>query len=222
MKNINLKIKRGEKVAIIGESGGGKSTIVKLLLGFYKPNKGDIKIFGVPLREWNLERLREKFSVANQDVYLFPESFKENIRYGKYDAKDDEIIIFAKKALAFDFITEEHGGFDTKVGERGVNLSGGQRQRIAIARALLKNSPILLLDEATSSLDPESEELVNNALQRLMEGKTTLVIAHRLSTIQNADVIYVVDDGRIVEKGTHEELLSLNGKYKTLYEVQFK
>ncbi|WP_273334075.1 ABC transporter ATP-binding protein [Dictyoglomus turgidum] len=222
LDNVSFKIRKGEKVAIVGESGSGKSTIVKLILGFYKPVKGCIKIMGLDIDKWDLKSLRNIISVANQDVYLFPESVKENIKYGNYNADDERIINSAKKVLAYDFVIRFPNGLNTRVGERGVFLSGGQRQRLSIARAILKNSPILLLDEPTSSLDSESESLVLQALNNLIRDKTALIIAHRLSTVKDADNIMVIEEGNIVEEGTHQELLLRNGKYKHLWEKSFQ
>jgi len=221
LRNISFEIEKNKKTAFVGPSGGGKSTIFKLLLGFYPSYDGKIEIFGKELREYSIEELRDLISYVPQDVYLFNGTIYENVRYGKLNATDEEIIEALKKANAYDFVIELPEGLNTKVGERGLSLSGGQRQRIAIARAILKNSPILLLDEATSSLDSESEKLVTEALERLTEGRTTLIIAHRLSTIENCDLIYVVDNGEIREKGDHRTLLSMNGKYKALWEIQF-
>jgi ABC-type multidrug transport system fused ATPase/permease subunit len=220
IKGISFKVKRGEKVAIVGESGSGKSTIVKLLLGLYKPQKGNIKIFGVDIKDWDLSTLREKISVANQDIYLFPESIKENIRYGNYNAKDEDIISATKKSLAYDFIMDNIG-FERKIGERGSSISGGERQRIAIARALLKKSArLFILDEATSALDTETEHTLQNILKEELKDKTVLIIAHRFSSIKIAERIIVIDDGKIIEEGTHEELFNKKGAYYQLYSKQ--
>jgi ATP-binding cassette subfamily B protein len=222
LKGISFSIDEKMKVAFVGETGGGKSTIFKLLLGFYKDYQGSIYIYGKELRNYSIDELRNLISYVPQDVYLFNDTILENVRYGKLDAKEEDVINALKLANAYEFVERLPNGIYTKVGERGISLSGGQRQRIAIARGILKNSPILLLDEATSSLDSESEELVVQALRNLMKDKTTLIIAHRLSTIVDADRIIVIDDGKIIEEGTHEELISLNSKYKDLWEKSFK
>lgn len=222
LNGINLIVNEGEVVALVGPSGGGKSTILKLLLGFYCPQQGSIVIAGKPISRLTLEQVRAQIAYVPQDAYLFTGTIADNIRYGRPDASTEEIVAAAKAANAHDFITAFEHGYETMVGERGTQLSGGQRQRIAIARAILKDAPILLLDEATSSLDSESESLVQEALERLMMGRTTLVIAHRLSTVQNADRIVVVNQGRVVEEGTHHELLRVeNGLYRKLYFQQF-
>ncbi|MEZ0536443.1 ABC transporter ATP-binding protein [Caldicellulosiruptoraceae bacterium PP1] len=217
--NINFSIPQNSIVAFVGSSGAGKSTLFKLILRFYKPSKGKIYLFNKEISEYSLEQLRDIISYVPQESFLFNGTILENIGYGKENATKEEIIEAAKLAYAHDFIMNLPNGYDTVVGERGALLSGGQRQRIAIARALLKNSPILLLDEATSSLDSESESLVQEALNNLMKGKTTLVIAHRLSTIKNADIIYVIDDGKIIEQGTHDELIEKSGKYQYFYKM---
>ncbi len=221
LKGISFKVMKNSKVAFVGESGGGKSTIFKLLLGFYECPKGEIYVFERPIEEYSKDVLRSLISYVSQDIYLFDGSVFENIRYGCLTASKEDVIEAAKKANAHEFIMNLPDGYDTKIGERGILLSGGQRQRIAIARAILKDSPILLLDEATSFLDSESEEAVVEALNNLMQGKTTLIIAHRLSTIQNADMIYVVENGMIVESGNHEDLLRKEGRYATLFKKQF-
>ena len=222
LKGINFEAKSGQKIALVGPSGAGKSTISALLLRFYDSTSGTITIDGKPIESYNLEELRGNMSIVPQDVILFGGSIKENIAYGNPDATFEEIKIAAQQANAFDFIIGFPEQFETLVGERGVKLSGGQRQRIAIARALLKNPSILILDEATSSLDSESEKLVQEALETLMKGRTSLIIAHRLATIRSADAILVVNDGLIAEKGTHKELLEIeNGIYKNLSNLQF-
>lgn len=222
LNNLSMKIDKGQVAALVGSSGGGKSTVVKLLLGLYPPDGGRLSIDGKPLNSYTLEQLRNMTSYVPQDAYLFDATIEENIGYGKPGASKDEIIAVAKAAYAHDFIMEQPEGYNTVVGERGTRLSGGQKQRIAIARALLKNAPILLLDEATSALDSESEQLVQEALKVLMKGRTTVAVAHRLSTIEHADVIYVIDGGEVAEQGTHDELLTNPGIYSRLYELQFK
>ncbi|WP_035643725.1 ABC transporter ATP-binding protein [Flavobacterium sp. ASV13] len=222
LKDVNFSAEFGQKIAIVGPSGAGKSTISSLLLRFYDITDGEILVDGKNIHDYDLENLRGNMSIVPQDVILFGGTIRENIAYGKPDASEDEIIAAAKQANAFNFIEGFPEKFETLVGERGVKLSGGQRQRIAIARALLKNPSILILDEATSSLDSESEKLVQEALEVLMEGRTSIIIAHRLSTIRNADKILVLDNGKISEEGTHQELISLeNGIYKNLSNLQF-
>ncbi|MBW1658379.1 ABC transporter ATP-binding protein [Flavobacterium quisquiliarum] len=222
LKDVNFTAEFGQKIAIVGPSGAGKSTISSLLLRFYDITSGEITVDGKNIYDYDLENLRGNMSIVPQDVILFGGTIKENIAYGKPDATDEEIIQAAKQANAFNFVDGFPEKFETLVGERGVKLSGGQRQRIAIARALLKNPSILILDEATSSLDSESEKLVQEALEVLMEGRTSIIIAHRLSTIRNADKILVLDNGRISEEGTHQELINLeNGIYKNLSNLQF-
>lgn len=222
LRGLNISVEEGQFAALVGPSGGGKSTIIKLLLGLYPGFKGSIAISGRDISEYDIDELRSKLAYVPQDAFIFNDSIKENIRYGNPGATDMEIEKAAIAAYAHDFITELPKGYATRVGERGTKLSGGERQRIAIARALLKNAPILLLDEATSSLDSESEQLVQNALDALMKGHTTIAIAHRLSTIEHADVIYVLDGGRVLEKGDHETLLkNKNGLYFHLHQLQF-
>jgi subfamily B ATP-binding cassette protein MsbA len=222
LRDLNLSIKRGEVVALVGPSGGGKSTLADLLLRFYDVSEGAIRIDGVDIRDVTQASLRAQMALVTQHTFLFNDSVKNNIGYGSSEAQSMEAIVAAAKAAnAHDFIMALPDGYDTLIGELGLRLSGGQRQRVAIARALLKNAPILVLDEATSALDNESERLVQQALDILMRGRTTLVIAHRLSTIRNADRIVVLVQGQIVEQGTHEELLAMNGDYRKLHDLQF-
>lgn len=220
LRDFNLKIEPGEHVALVGPSGSGKSTVVKLLFRFYDVDKGKIAIDGQRLSGVTQESLRNQVSLVPQDPALFHRSLKENIRYGKLDATDDEVIEASKMAHCHDFISGLSQGYETLVGERGIKLSGGERQRVAIARAILKNAPILVFDEATSSLDSESESLIQDALKALMKGKTSIVIAHRLSTIMQMDRIIVMDQGRIIDEGTHQELLKRQGTYRKLWEIQ--
>ncbi|MCX7920816.1 MAG: ABC transporter ATP-binding protein/permease [Clostridia bacterium] len=221
LDGIEFSIQRGKIAALVGPSGSGKSSIVKLLMGFYPADTGSIAVNGKPIQDYTLEQLRNLIAYVPQDAYLFHGTVKDNIAMGKENASKEEIISAAKAANAHDFIMELPQGYDTVVGERGARLSGGQRQRIAIARAIIKNAPILILDEATSALDSESEQLVQQALNNLMKNRTVIIIAHRLSTIENADLIYVLEDGKIVEKGTHRELIEAEGIYNSLYELQF-
>jgi len=223
LKNISFKASKGETIAIVGPSGAGKSTITNLILRFYDPISGNILVDGKNSQEYSLTELRSQMAIVPQDVMLFAGTIRENIAYGKQDATLEEIKDAAQKANALSFIEGFPDKFETKVGERGIQLSGGQRQRIAIARAVLKNPSILLLDEATSSLDSESERLVQEALDKLMEGRTSVVIAHRLSTIRKADKIIVLDKGEVVETGTHEELTAIpDGLYRSLSKLQFE
>jgi ABC-type multidrug transport system fused ATPase/permease subunit len=220
LEQINLSIERGQFVALVGPSGGGKSTLIKILMGLYSVQKGSVTINGRVLSSYALKELRDLMAYVPQDAYLFDGTIEENIRYGKPDASVDDIIAAAKSAHAHDFITKQFEGYKTMVGERGAKLSGGQRQRIAIARALLKDAPILLLDEATSALDSESESVVQQALETLMRGRTTIAIAHRLSTVQHADIIYVMQSGQVVESGSHETLMARGSLYHELYDLQ--
>jgi ABC-type multidrug transport system fused ATPase/permease subunit len=222
LKDVSFTANFGQKIAIVGPSGVGKSTIASLLLRFYDIEGGEILIDGKNIYDFDLENLRGNMSIVPQDVILFGGTIRENIAYGKPNATEEEIFMAAKQANALNFIEGFPEQFETIVGERGIKLSGGQRQRIAIARALLKNPSILILDEATSSLDSESEKLVQEALEILMQGRTSIIIAHRLSTIRSADQILVLDNGVITEQGTHQELIALeNGMYKNLSNLQF-
>ncbi len=222
LSDIDLTIHKGEAVAFVGPSGGGKSTLMDLLLRFYDPTNGAISIDSIDLRDYKLDDLRNLMGMVTQEVILFDDTIAHNISYGRQDATEEDIINAAKAANAHNFILELDKGYDTIIGERGVKLSGGQKQRIAIARAILKNPQILIFDEATSSLDGESEYLVQEAIYRLMKDRTTVIIAHRLSTIRNCGKIVVIDKGRIVEEGSHEELLEHGNVYKKLYEIQFR
>lgn len=221
LSHVSLAASPGQMVAFVGPSGAGKSTIANLIPRFYDVSSGAIRIDGYDVREVTMESLRRQIGIVPQETMLFSTTVRENIRYGRLDATEEEIVQAAKDANAQDFIMALPEGYDTKIGERGLNLSGGQRQRIAIARAILKDPRILILDEATSALDTESEKIVQAALDRLMVGRTSFVIAHRLSTVFNADQIYVIDGGRIHEHGTHEELLAAGGLYSNLYNIQF-
>lgn len=222
LKDINLSIHAGETIAIVGKSGGGKTTLVNLIPRFYDATQGSILIDGSDIRDLSIGSLRSLTAMVTQQTFLFNDTVKENIAYGDSGGNFDDIVAAARSAYADDFIRALPEGYDTIIGESGVKLSGGQRQRIAIARALLKDAPILILDEATSSLDSQSEREVQNALDTLMKGRTSFVIAHRLSTVMNADRIIVLKDGRIVEQGRHDDLLAQGGEYKNLYEQQFR
>lgn len=221
LDDISFEVKRGEVVAVVGPSGAGKSTLLDLLPRFYDPQEGSISIDGIDIRKLSLKSLRDLMGIVTQETYLFNDTIRSNIAYGLNGTPNDAVVDAAQMANAHQFIIELASGYDTVVGNRGVMLSGGQRQRIAIARALLKNPPILIFDEATSALDTESEKLVQEAIDRLMTNRTTLVVAHRLSTIKNADRILVIDKGRIVESGKHEDLLKQKGLYRRLYMIQF-
>ncbi|HEY7786241.1 MAG TPA: ABC transporter transmembrane domain-containing protein [Pyrinomonadaceae bacterium] len=221
LREINLRIPAGHMVALVGESGGGKSTLTKLLPRFHDPVLGEVLWDGVDIRDASIASLRKNIALVTQETVLFNDTIRHNISYGRPDATDIEIEQASLIAFAHDFIRELPNGYDTIVGERGIFLSGGQRQRLAIARALLVDAPVLILDEATSALDAESERLVQRAIANLVQNRTTLVIAHRLSTIRRADTIVVMEAGRIVEMGSHSELISAGGKYKKLYELQF-
>ena len=221
ISGLSFSINKGDTLALVGDSGGGKSTIAKLLLGLYMINSGSIQVNGQAYKDYSLEELRDQMGYVPQDAYIFNGTIRENILYGNTDADEQQIINAAILANAHDFILAQPDGYETYVGERGIRLSGGQRQRIAIARAIIKNPSILLLDEATSSLDSESEKLIQDALDRFMHNKTSVVIAHRLSTILNADKICYIKDGNVVEEGTHNELLSKKGYYHSLYYREF-
>jgi subfamily B ATP-binding cassette protein MsbA len=223
LKDFTLHINKGETIALVGNSGGGKSTTVNLLPRFYDIKSGSIKFDGTDIRDFEIESLRNNISFVFQDNFLFSGSIRENILMGKPEATEDELNLVIKMAHIDEFLPTLEDGIDTYVGERGASLSGGQRQRVAIARAMIKNAPVVILDEATSALDNESEAIVQKALDNLMQNKTVFVIAHRLSTISNADRIAVINEGELVELGTHDELMSIpDGNYKHLYEMQFK
>ena len=218
--DVSIDIPMGKTVALVGQSGSGKTTIADLLPRFYDVQEGSITIDGVDLRQYRVADLRALMGDVNQEAILFNDSFYNNITFGVENATREEVEEAARIANAYDFIMASENGFDTNIGDRGCKLSGGQRQRVSIARAILKNPPILILDEATSALDTESEHLVQEALDSLMKGRTTLVIAHRLSTIKNADMIVVMQDGRVVERGSHDTLMATNGAYRKLVEMQ--
>ena len=223
LNNINLNIKKGETLAIVGNSGGGKSTLVNLIPRFFDVNSGRITIDGVDIREFSLDSLRKHIAMVFQDNFLFSGTIRENIMMGNFDATEEELVAAVEYAHLNEMLAELPDGLDTELGERGLTLSGGQRQRVAIARAMVRNSPIVILDEATSALDNKSETIVQKALDNLMQNKTVFVIAHRLSTIKNADRIAVINEGELVELGSHDELMNVeNGQYKALYEMQFR
>ena len=218
--NVSLTFKKDTLTALVGPSGSGKSTIMKLCARFYDPQQGQVLFNGVPMSKMEPESLMSHISMVFQDVYLFQDTIRNNIRFGKNNATDDEIVEAAKKACCHDFITKLPNGYDTMVGEGGCTLSGGEKQRISIARAMLKDAQIVLLDEATASLDPENEVQVQQAINTLIKGRTVIVIAHRLKTIMNADKIVVIDEGKIVEEGTHKELVEHDNLYARLWNVQ--
>jgi subfamily B ATP-binding cassette protein MsbA len=220
LKGINIDINKGQTVAFVGSSGSGKSTIANLILRFYDVDNGEILVDGINIKDLTLSSLRDKIGVVSQDVFLFNDTIKYNISYGKMNATDEEIETAAKAANAHKFISKMPNGYNTLIGERGIKLSGGEKQRIAIARAMLKNPPILVLDEATSALDSESEKLVQEAIETLMKNRTVILIAHRLSTVKNADKIVVIDKGCVAETGKHQELLDKNGIYSKLYNLK--
>ena len=220
IRDLTFQIPAGHTIGVVGSTGAGKSTLVKLLLRFYDIQEGTISLDGHPLPDLRLADLRSSIGFVSQDVFLFHGSVRENILYGSFDAPEEELITAAKIAEAHDFIMALPQGYDTIVGERGQKLSGGQRQRISIARAILKNPPVLILDEATSSVDNETEAAIQRSMEQIVLGRTTIIIAHRLSTVRNADKIYVLDQGRIAESGTHEQLLSQSGIYSSLWKVQ--
>ena len=222
LKNVSLTVEQGKTYALVGPSGGGKTTICHLIPNFYKIEEGNILIDGIDIKNITLESLRKNIGIVQQDVYLFNSSIRDNILYGRLDATEEEVIEAAKRANIHDYVMTLENGYDTVIGERGVRLSGGQKQRLCIARVFLKNPPILILDEATSALDNTTEILIQQALDELCKGRTTLVVAHRLSTIKNADEITVIANGEIVEQGNHEKLLAENGIYADLYKLQFR
>jgi len=221
LEGIDMKIRPGETIAIVGYSGAGKSTLTDLVLGFWNNFTGSITIDGTDLKDYSLRNLRSHIGVVSQDIILFDDTVRNNILFGKPTATNEEIIEAAKAAYAHEFVMNMPNGYDTSIGERGIKLSGGQKQRISLARAIIKNPKILILDEATSSLDTDSETKIQKALEGIMPGRTTIIIAHRLSTIQKADRIVVMDKGKIIQQGSHEELFEKGGVYRELYAMQF-
>ena len=222
LSNVSFEVKPGEMIAFVGPSGAGKSTVASLLPRFYDVTTGSITIDGEDIRKVTLNSLREQVGIVPQETVLFNGSVYDNILYGRLDATREEVEAAAKAANAHDFIMQLPNGYETMLGDRGMNISGGQRQRISIARAILKNPQILILDEATSALDTESERVVQEALDRLMVGRTSFVIAHRLSTIKNADKIMVLEKGQLIEQGNHDELMAMDGLYAHLYKIQYR
>jgi len=221
LDDVSLSVEPGRTLALVGMSGGGKTTLVHLLPRFFDPTAGAVLVGGVDLRDYRIASLRAAIALVGQNAFLFNDTVRANIRYGRLEASDAEVEAAAANANAHEFILGLPQGYDTEIGEQGLRLSGGERSRIAIARALLKNAPILILDEATAALDSTSEQLVQAAIVRLMQGRTTLVIAHRLSTVRRADAIAVIEHGRVVERGTHEELITRGGAYERLHRIQF-
>jgi len=222
LDNVSLKVKKGEKIALVGHSGGGKTTICHLIPNFYRTTEGEVLLDGVNVNDITFESLRRNIGIVQQDVFLFGGTIRDNIMYGRPDASEEEMITASKRANIHDYIVTLPNGYDTDIGERGVKLSGGQKQRISIARVFLKDPAVLILDEATSALDNTTEILIQGALDELCKGRTTIVVAHRLSTVKTADEIAVIDRGRVVEKGTHEDLIKENGIYTELYNLQFR
>ena len=222
LDDISLNVNKGDIVALVGPSGGGKTTICHLLPRFYSINEGVIRIDGQDISKLTLNSLRRNIGIVQQDVFLFNGTIRDNILYGRLDATEEEVIEAAKRANIHDYVISLEKGYDTEIGERGVKLSGGQKQRISIARVFLKDPAILILDEATSALDNTTEIMIQQALDELCKGRTTIVVAHRLSTIKRANSLAVIDHGRIIEQGTHEELMAQNGTYKNLYSLQFR
>lgn len=222
LENINIDAPAGKTIAIMGATGAGKTSIINALNRFYDVSRGRVLVDGVDVRDWNLNTLRENIGIVMQDVFLFSATIEENIMYGNPNATREDVIKAAKIAAAHDFIMEMPQGYDTIVGERGMGLSGGQKQRIAIARAIIKNPKILIMDDCTSAVDMETEYAIQQALKRVMEGRTTFIIAHRISSVKDADEIIVLDNGQIVERGTHDQLVKLGGKYFEIYSQQYK
>jgi len=222
LKNISFKVRAGQTVALVGSSGSGKTTLVNLLMRFYEREKGQIFVGGCDIYKADIASLREQIALVSQEITLFDGSVKDNISYGDADLSHDRVFEVAKESYAMEFIEKLENGLDEQIGEHGIKLSGGQRQRLAFARALYKDSPILILDEATSALDTKSEKYIQAALEKVQNNRTVMIIAHRLSTIENADVIFVMENGEIVERGSHKELIAKAGKYSKLHGLQFK